>query len=179
MIQEGYTQNTQLMQNQEVSKTDAPGNPGNQSQEGEQKKRPARTQEAQDKILENLAAQTRPNFTAACIKAGVNRSWAYEMREIDREFDMKVNAAVNRIREEIIDQVEEKFLNRVLDTDQKLSQDERWILETIGKRRGYVKRIETVPLGLAGFSPTDLDNMNGEEAANAYSTMLNARGTVN
>lgn len=165
------------MENQEVNKTDAADNPDKPSQEQGVRKKPTRTQEAQDKILANIALQTRPNFTKACQDANVNRTWAYEMREIDREFDISVRAALNRVREEVVDFVEDKFLARVMDKDKELSKDEIFILETIGKSRGYIKRVETAPLGAAGFSPSDLDQMTGEEMANAYTAMLKGRTT--
>lgn len=131
---------------------------------------------AKSRILDKLNEVPLCNFKEACQLAAVNRTWAYEMRQRDREFDIQVEAALQRNREDFVDTIESKLWTEVSAKDSKDMQTFRWVMETLGKRRGYVKRIETAPLGAAGFTPTDLDNMTGEEMSNAYSAMLKARG---
>jgi hypothetical protein len=163
------------MENQEVSKIGVAENRHSQAQETLPQKK---AREAKDKILHFLSEIPFCNFKEAYTSAGISKTWAYQIRQYDREFDLQVEAALQSNREDVVDVVESKLWARVMEKDKNDPKTEKWVLETLGKRRGYVKRIEAVGIGASGFAPGDLDSMNGEEAANAYTTMLNARGTA-
>jgi hypothetical protein len=94
-------------------------------------------------IVQILAEGVGTPFYAACQKAGVGISTAYEWREADETFDRTVIVARKQGYENAVDFAENKLMKLINDEEKREhGKSVRFFLETRGKDRGYSKRAE-------------------------------------
>ena len=79
------------------------------------------------------------NITVIAQKINCSRVWVYELLK-----KFKLESAINDEREKIIDLAENKLIKKVNEGDPSMI---GLVLKTLGKKRGYVERIETEKIG--------------------------------
>ncbi len=108
-------------------------------------------------VADYTEALTRPHglIAFAARRLGVSRQAVYNM--INRH--PEVNEAMTDAREELLDLAETKVFAAVAQGNLKIC---CWVLERLGKHRGYTKQIT---LASDGLSPQEVSEMSDEELA--------------